>query len=224
MGKLPDEMKEKILNAAVGLFRDKGYMKTSMDDIAHAVGLTKGGIYYYVKKKEHLLVEMHYKIVDTFLHKFAVALESESDFSMKIYSWVKTHVAIMHDFEPYIKIYFKELDNIPEKESIAIQKKSNAAQLMLRNVIVEGIEKKQVRSDIDPQIASFLILGMLNWIPQWYRPTGPRTVSEIADHVNKILNSGIVDADHLRKREKSEGKHEVFDTSNERNGELDQKV
>src|SRR3989337_3032465 len=62
---------------------------------------------------------------------------------------------------------------------------------------------------------AFLILGMLNWIPQWYRPTGPRTVSEIADHVNKILNSGIVDADHLRKREKSEGKHEVFDTSNE---------
>jgi hypothetical protein len=130
----------------------------------------------------------------------------------------------MHDFEPYIKIYFKELDNIPERESIAIQKKSNAAQIMLRNVIAEGIEKKQVRSDIDPQLASLLILGMLNWIPQWYRPTGPRTVAEIADHVNKILNSGIVDADYPRKREGSEGEHAGTDTSNVQNDELKQKV
>ncbi|MHB1011463.1 MAG: TetR/AcrR family transcriptional regulator, partial [Desulfobacteria bacterium] len=40
-------MKEEILGAAIRLFTRKGYVNTSMDDIAEAVGLTKGGLYHY---------------------------------------------------------------------------------------------------------------------------------------------------------------------------------
>ena len=45
-----DKMEE-ILNVALSLFNKKGYLKTSMTDIADALSLTKGGLYHHVIKK-----------------------------------------------------------------------------------------------------------------------------------------------------------------------------
>ena len=51
--------KDEISKAALDLFSSRGYLKTSMSDVAKAVGLTKGGLYYHVDKKEDLLLCCH---------------------------------------------------------------------------------------------------------------------------------------------------------------------
>lgn len=47
-----------IINAAAGIFYKKGYEAASLQDIADAVGLLKGSIYYYINTKEDLLFEI----------------------------------------------------------------------------------------------------------------------------------------------------------------------
>lgn len=48
----------KIKDAATRLFAQNGYANTSLDDIANDVGLTKGGVYYYFRSKEQLLLNI----------------------------------------------------------------------------------------------------------------------------------------------------------------------
>ena len=48
------------------------------------------------------------------------------------------------------------------------------------------------RSDIDPKIATFGILGMCNWLSQWYRPGGAYNPQQIAHFFSQLAEFGLV--------------------------------
>jgi TetR/AcrR family transcriptional repressor of nem operon len=48
------ESKTKLLNAALGVIRAKGYAATTVDDICHAAGVTKGSFFHHFKSKDEL--------------------------------------------------------------------------------------------------------------------------------------------------------------------------
>ena len=49
--------KEKILKAALRVFLEKGYDRTTVNDVAKESKFTKGGLYHHFRNKEHLFVE-----------------------------------------------------------------------------------------------------------------------------------------------------------------------
>jgi TetR/AcrR family transcriptional repressor of nem operon len=51
----PDS-KKRLLDAALEVIRTKGYAATTVDDICHAAGLTKGSFFYHFKTKEDLAI------------------------------------------------------------------------------------------------------------------------------------------------------------------------
>jgi len=185
-------MNQAILSSALDLFERNGYIKTSMDDIAKDAGMTKGGLYYYVDKKEDLLAEIHEQVANALLDRLTSALNPEPDPRTKLLKWIEIHAHIMEEYQAHIKIFFTELDNLSEETFRLIVQKRDLIKSMLQDIIAEGIEKKQFRQDIDPNITGLLILGMLNWFYQWYRPSGPATMEEIIANVKAMVFSGIL--------------------------------
>ncbi|HLF15741.1 MAG TPA: hypothetical protein VI932_12725, partial [Bacteroidota bacterium] len=58
-------------------------------------------------------------------------------------------------------------------------------------ILAAGAEKGEIRGDVNLKIASFLILGMINWLYIWYRPKGKLAMEEIIDNMVKIAAGGI---------------------------------
>ncbi|MGH7917667.1 MAG: helix-turn-helix domain-containing protein, partial [Candidatus Binataceae bacterium] len=54
-----DNRRGQLLDAAARLFRERGYHATSMRDIAKAVGMLSGSIYYHFDSKEEMLVAVY---------------------------------------------------------------------------------------------------------------------------------------------------------------------
>jgi TetR/AcrR family transcriptional regulator, cholesterol catabolism regulator len=187
-----DKMDE-ILKAALSLFNAKGYLKTSMTDIADALNLTKGGLYHYVVKKEDLLELAHERMTDAYIKGFGQSVKASDDPQKKLSSWLKEHVMLMHEYQPHIKIFFTELDNLknsPHFDSI-VSKRDDIFN-SLYGIILEGQQKKIFRDDIHPKILAFLIVGMLNWFYQWYRPDGPRAIEKIIEDVMHLVFDGVL--------------------------------
>ena len=184
-------MKEEILGAAIRLFTRKGYVNTSMDDIAEAVGLTKGGLYHYVGKKEDLLTDIHDEFFDAFFARMSAAVESAANPQDKLRNWVRAHATIMRDYQGHIKVFFTEIDQLPEDTLKRMVERRDRVQGMLAEILAAGVEKGEIRGDVNPQIASFLILGMINWLYIWYRPKGKLAMEEIIDNMVKIAAGGI---------------------------------
>jgi TetR/AcrR family transcriptional regulator, transcriptional repressor for nem operon len=50
------DLKTKLLDAAMAIIRTKGYSGTTVDDICHSVGVTKGGFFHHFSSKEELAI------------------------------------------------------------------------------------------------------------------------------------------------------------------------
>ena len=184
-------MKEEILGAAIRLFTRKGYVNTSMDDIAEAVGLTKGGLYHYVGKKEDLLTDIHDEFFNAFFARVSAAIESATTPLDKLRNWVQAHATIMRDYQGHIKVFFTEIDQLPEDTLKRMVERRDKVQGMLMEILAAGVENGEIRGDLNLRIVSFLVLGMINWLYIWYRPKGKLGMEEIIDNMVRIAAGGI---------------------------------
>lgn len=184
-------MREEILSAALKLFQQKGYTNTSMDDVADAVGLTKGGLYYYVDKKEDLLRQIHDQLLDNFMIRITSTIEGIQDPMERLTAWIRTHTTIIKDYQFHIKVFFTEIDQLSEDTLKRMVERRDKVQRMLAQILAEGVASGRIRSDIDPNISSFLILGMMNWIYVWYNPKGPSSIEEIIENILMMVRQGL---------------------------------
>jgi AcrR family transcriptional regulator len=185
--------KDDILKAALQLFGRKGYLQTSMSDVAEATGLTKGGIYHHIGKKEDLLRLIHNQMTDAFLERFRQSGENESEPQSKLMSWIEAHASLMRDYQPHIKVFFTELEHLTQDDGFEqVVKKRDDIYQTLYEIIVAGIQARQFRPDVQPTIVTLLIFGMLNWFYQWYRPDGPLSMEEIIKVVKQFVRYGIL--------------------------------
>jgi len=183
---------EEIAKTSLKLFSERGYLKTSMSDVASAVGLTKGGLYHHVEKKEHLLYLIHDEMADAFLNQFEETYKSTKDPVKKLSDWIEAHLKLMADYGPNVKVFFTELKHLEKAPGFdMIIKKRNRIFFMLRDIITEGVKLKKIREDIDPFLTAMLINGMINWFFYWYRNEGRLSMDKIVNMVQSFVLKAV---------------------------------
>jgi AcrR family transcriptional regulator len=190
---IPVDKLEEIGKAALKLFSDRGYQNTSMTDVATTVGLTKGGLYYHVDKKEQLLLRIHNEMADAFLDQFEMSYQSSKDPVVQLKNMIGAHLSLIEDYGPNVKIFFNELRHLQKSPlfKLTIQKRDRIF-FMIQNVIEEGIKLKKFRKDQDPFLTAMLINGMINWFYQWYRKDDRLPMSKIVKMLQSFVLNGML--------------------------------
>jgi AcrR family transcriptional regulator len=85
-----EETRERILDAALRLFRDKGFDETTMRDVAAEAGVATGGAYYYFRSKEELVMALYTRTSDEARTLVPAALESARDVKKRLRAVVDT--------------------------------------------------------------------------------------------------------------------------------------
>ena len=171
-----------ICRIAARVFYEKGYDGASMQDIAQAVGLTKAGLYHHVGSKDRLLFEIMNYGMDILDETVLARVRDIADPREKLRQTIIGHIDLIvraRDLEITVILH--------ENRSLkgALRKKINARK---RNYIhyLEGLigqvqEQAGVPPPISPRLAAFALLGMINWLYQWFRPEGPTRQNELAE-------------------------------------------
>ncbi|HET7436314.1 MAG TPA: TetR/AcrR family transcriptional regulator [Thermoanaerobaculia bacterium] len=86
MGQTPkaEETRTKILDAALRLFRDRGFAQTTMRDVAQEAGVATGAAYYYFRSKEELVMAFYLRSSDESRDDFANALAKTKDLRKRL--------------------------------------------------------------------------------------------------------------------------------------------
>jgi AcrR family transcriptional regulator len=69
-----EETRDRILDAALRLFRERGFAETTMRDVAQAAGVATGAAYYYYRSKEELVLAFYVRTDQEARELFAEAL------------------------------------------------------------------------------------------------------------------------------------------------------
>ena len=163
--------RENIVSAASALFMEKGIAATSMDDIAKAAGYSKATLYVYFENKEEIVGILALNSMKKLYDYISSALIQHETTKARYDFICRGLVQYQEEFPFYFKmvldkinIDFESKDYLPEeKETYQIGEEINEK---IKNFLLSGMEKGDLRNDLDIMPAIFNFWGMLSGIIQ----------------------------------------------------------
>lgn len=182
----------KIREAAVALFAEQGYDRTSLQEIVDKAGFTKGAFYHYFKSKEDLLREIH----DTFLDLVIDRVQGIIDRGFPPRDAIRQLTAALLEgvasYPREIRISLQELPFLRGDASYAIMAKRDRFEAMVVTIIEKGIASGELKALAPPRVLAFGIIGMCSWAYHWFKPSGSIGSSEVAEAYAEVLLEGLV--------------------------------
>jgi AcrR family transcriptional regulator len=178
-----------ILKSAAAAFRRRGYHGASVDEIASALEMTKGNLYYYFKNKEEILFACHEYSLDKLLTLMADVQAETISPEAKLRKLVLAFVHIILD-----DLHGTALTLDPEALSPPLLKrvisKRDQFDHGIRAIIQQGMDEGEFRPG-DPKMIEFAMMGAVNWIAKWFVPEGSATSDQIGDAFADYLVGGL---------------------------------
>jgi len=181
-----------IFEAAARLFCEKGFDKASMGDISAALGLTKAGLYHHIRSKEELLYEIMSYGMDLFEQKVLNRVVTIDDPLDRIRATLRGHVLLVtRDRPKEITVILHESNALKGRYRDRINARKKKYVKFLEKTFRELLRSGAARH-IDPSVATFAMLGMINWIYQWYRPGGRLDENALAETLSDQFLGGVL--------------------------------
>ena len=185
--------RQEILRTAARLFQQQGYDGTSMNDVAAALKLSKGGLYHHFQSKDEILFDLMSHAMDITEERVLNPVRAIADPEERLRALIRRHIAVVlseRDREITVMLH----ENHPL--SPAVRKGINARKKdyihFLENLIAAVQRARGSKGTVTPRAAAFALLGMINWIYQWYRPEGSLQEENLVQQYTEIFFQGAL--------------------------------
>ena len=185
--------KEQILEEISELFFESGYEKTSIRDISKALKISKPGLYYHFANKQEIL----FSIIDGFLEEHLANLREKMGLfenpEDKFVHFVREHINFFISYPAQTKVVIYEISSLEEKYAKIIEPKLREYLGFFKDVLTQLIEKSGNKTDVT--MATFALVGTLNWVVKWYKPEGRMSPAVLAESISTFFLRGLMGED-----------------------------
>jgi AcrR family transcriptional regulator len=185
------ELRSRILAAALDLFAEQGYDATSVSEVVVRAGVTKGALYHYFAAKEDLLYEIYRGLLDQQLADLDEILGRETDPAAAISAVIENIVVTTIKHAREVTVFSRETSRLSEQRWEALQADWRRYLASVRQLIRDAQTDGTFTTVASPELASWMIFGMTNSLPTWYRPDGPKSPHEIADEASAFVLAAL---------------------------------
>jgi len=176
--------RKRIVDAARRLFYEKGYERTTLDDIAERLQVTKPFIYSYYKNKNELLHEIAQQCITECLEAQTRILGSKLPIPEKLAKIVEEVAQIIIDNQANTIIYLREEMNLDWRVAQKIREQRNEFDHRNVKLLKDGVRSGSLKL-VDERVAARCIGGILVWCALWYRDLGVLSPAAIAQLVSQ---------------------------------------
>ena len=179
----------KIGKVAARLFSRKGFLETTMDEIAAAAKISKGGMYYYFKSKTEVLYFVLSNYMDLVIGDLEQDLSHIKESEAKLKFIISRHIELYSNKLFEAKVLLHDAHCLPAKYFKVITEKERKYFQIVSGVLPDFFSNPIPKGE---QIAiTFTLFGMCNWIYSWYEPKGSVTPQKLSDLIHDIFLKGL---------------------------------
>jgi AcrR family transcriptional regulator len=167
----PRRRDAEVLETAADIFYEKGYASATVQDVADALGMLKGSLYYYIESKEDLLYRLMDEIhdgVDEVL--FEVIARDDLTAIQKLDQYVRSQVEYNVRNLTKISVYYHDLDQLAGARLKEIVGRRRAHEDNVVALIRQAQEDGDADAALDAKLLSNCVFATIIWIYRWYRP------------------------------------------------------
>jgi AcrR family transcriptional regulator len=181
-----------IVAAAAELFARNGFGATSLDEIAEQLGASKASLYYHIKNKEEILRLIFLTVLTVSEEPLRQITEANLSPREKLRRAIEHQTVVAANRSPAMIVFYREQPHLtgPFAGEIILRKK--VYERYFEQIIEEGQHAGIFQPSADPKIVTFGLLGMCNWLSQWYRPGGQYSPQQIAEMFADTIEKGLL--------------------------------
>ena len=178
--------REKVLKTAAELIARHGFDGTSMRDIAAAVDMLPGSLYYHFPSKEDMLIDIHERVVNSMITRVEAALEGATDPWDRLERAAIAHLEGVLESGSLVTIVSPNFPKDREALNARLKAHRNEYETLFQGLFASV----PVRPGADRRLMRLQLLGSLNWVTVWYNPGGNIRPADIARGFVRSIRDG----------------------------------
>lgn len=163
-----------IIEAALELFRSRGYEATTMRAVAERAGVSTGNAYYYFNSKEELIQEFYARSYAEHLTASRAVLDQERDFTARLRGTLRALIDVQAPYHAFAATFYKHAaePSSPLSPFSSQSSPTRASAISLYREVVDG-SNVRVSADLADRLPELLWLASMGVILYWVHDTSP---------------------------------------------------
>jgi AcrR family transcriptional regulator len=164
--------RQRILDVAAALFLERGYLGTSLREIASEVGMKPGSLYYHFTSKEALLETILRRGIIVMVDAFreAAAATQGADGFTRFGAHVRAHLAALFENGPYTAAHVTTFRTAPPAICEAIVPERDAYEAMWSALLRELKTNRELGPRTPIGLSRLALFGAMNSAIDWFDP------------------------------------------------------
>jgi AcrR family transcriptional regulator len=186
------DSRQEILRTAARLFQQRGYDATSMNDVAGALKLSKGGLYHHFQSKDEILFEIMNHAMDLTQERVVDPVRGIANPEERLRALIRLHIeVVLSPRDREITVMLHENHPLPPTLRRRINTRKKEYIHFVESLMAEVQQGRQAKGSVTARAAAFALLGMINWIYQWYKPEGDLQTHNLIPQFTEFVFGGL---------------------------------
>jgi len=188
---LVDIRRQEIVNAAVGLFVQKGYHETTVREIAKEFGMSMGALYDYIRTKEDILFLVCDHIHNTVSNKLRESPVVKRNAIENLKKSIEDYFTIIDEIQDYMLLLYQETKSLGKSARKYIYFAELELASIFENILMECVKEKSVklrRKDIKIVAHDIMVKGQMWAFRRWFLQKNYSLKSYINVQTDLIIN------------------------------------
>jgi TetR/AcrR family transcriptional regulator, cholesterol catabolism regulator len=182
--------RERIVAASVELFNQQGYGRTTLDQVADSLNMTKPFIYQYFKSKNEILADICSRAIKIAHDSLDRAIAQQGTPTARLQTITRDFMQAVLEHQAHAAIYSREEKELSAADREAINALRRKFDHRLVDILKAGVATGEFQVE-DVQMAALAIGGIIGWSPVWYRPQGRLTREEVCEKAANLVLSMV---------------------------------
>jgi AcrR family transcriptional regulator len=186
------DSRQEILRTAARLFQQRGYDATSMNDVAASLKLSKGGLYHHFQSKDEILFEIMNHAMEITEERVLAPVRGIANPEERLRALIRLHIeVVLSPRDREITVMLHENHPLPPGLRKRINTRKKEYVHFVEGLMAEVQRVRHAKGNVSPRAAAFALLGMINWIYQWYKPEGDLQAHNLVPQFTDLVFGGI---------------------------------
>jgi AcrR family transcriptional regulator len=183
---------ERLLAEATRLFAERGYDRTSVQEIVEAAGVTKGALYHYFGSKDDLLHEIYGRVLRLQTERLDAIAARPTDVRERLADAAADVVVTSIENLDDTKIFFRSMHQLSPEKQKAVRAERRRYHETFRSLIEEGQRDGHFRDGLRPDLVVDYFFGSVHHLGTWYHADGPLSAKQVATEFSDLLLHSVL--------------------------------
>ncbi len=178
---------ERLVEVARELFAERGFERTTVQDVVAAAGVTKGAMYHYFTSKDDLLAEIYARVLRMQMSRLESFVNAEGSILDRLAGAAADVVVTTIDNLPSTTIFFRSMHLLNDEHEREVRAQRRLYHDMFRQMVLDGQAAGDLRDDVDADLVVDYFFGAVHHLPMWWHPKRGVEAADVGEEFARLL-------------------------------------